>query len=58
VAENVKTCAHCGQQFSLGGSLYRDGVTYPLCHVTGQDCYHLVTVYGEEIGSRMSTPDL
>ena len=54
----VKTCAHCGRQFSIGGSIYRDGVTYPLCHVSGQDCYHLVTVYGEEIGSRMSTPDL
>lgn len=48
-----KTCAHCGKRFQVGGSLTRDGKTYPLCHPDeGLDCYHLVTVYGEEIGSR------
>lgn len=55
----MKTCAHCGKQFRIGGSLYRDGSTYPLCHPNeGLDCYHLVTVYGEEIGSRMSATDI
>lgn len=53
------SCAHCGTRFRYGGFLHRDGVTYPLCHPNeGLDCYRLVTVYDEEIGSRMSTPDL
>lgn len=50
----MKTCAHCGNQFDIGGSLYLDGVDYPVCHPDeGQDCYRLVTVYGEPVGSRM-----
>lgn len=49
----MKVCAHCGKRFKVGGSLYTGGVDYPLCHPDeGLDCYHLVTVHGEEIGSR------
>lgn len=48
-----KTCAHCGKRFEAGGSLFREGVDYPLCHPDeGLDCYRLVTVYGERIGCR------
>jgi hypothetical protein len=55
----MKTCAHCGKQFEVGGSLTIGGtlnkgsVTYPLCHPNeGGDCYRLVTVYGEPVGAR------
>lgn len=55
----IRVCAHCGQSFEVGGSLHTGGVDYPLCHPDdGLDCYHLVTVYGEEIGSRKDNPDL
>lgn len=56
---SYKACAHCGKRFEVGGSLFRDGVDYSLCHPDeGLDCYRLVTVYGEEIGSRKDKPDL
>lgn len=55
----AKSCAHCGKRFEVGGSLHTGGVEYPLCHPDeGLDCYHLVTVYGEEIGSRKGNSEL
>jgi hypothetical protein len=34
-------------------AIFVDGVEIPLCHPDlGLDCYHLVTVYKEPIGSR------
>lgn len=51
-------CAHCGRGLR-GFAVLADGS--PVCH-TGtvppqdepQDCYRLVTVYGESLGSRMA----
>lgn len=43
----------------MHGSIHKDGVNYPLCHPDeGLDCYHLVTVYGEKIGSRKDNPNV
>lgn len=50
---NVSECAHCGRPGPMHASLLRGGRTFPLCHPDdGLDCYRLVTVYGEPIGSR------
>ncbi|ASN69246.1 hypothetical protein 7S3_68 [uncultured Caudovirales phage] len=52
-------CDHCGRtmgDFAGGyGGMYKDGQHYNLCHPNGPDrpdCYHLVTVYREQIGAR------
>lgn len=46
-------CAHCGNEQQGYASVHKGGVNYPLCHPDeGLDCYHLVTVYHEPIGSR------
>ncbi len=52
-------CDHCGRTMGdfAGGSgrLTRAGTTFRFCHPNDPsrpDCYHLVTVWSEEIGSR------
>ena len=54
----MRLCDHCGREmgdFAGGfGSVSHDGRTYHLCHPNmpdRPDCYHLVTVYGQPIGS-------
>lgn len=40
----------------MGGLVYRGGTRFNLCHpneTNRPDCYHLVTVYGEQVGARM-----
>jgi len=59
----VKICDHCGRtcgDFAGGHSTISkivDGqwTTYDLCHPNEAgrpDCYHLVTVWGEELGAQ------
>jgi len=50
----MKTCAHCGEQFRHGASLTTPEGHWDLCHPDeGLDCYHLVTVWREPVGSRI-----
>lgn len=54
------TCDHCGRTAGdyAGGSAAAslgDGTEYRFCHPNEPDrpdCYHLVTVHGEQIGAR------
>jgi hypothetical protein len=61
----MKTCDHCGRQRQIMASLtHADGPRMYLCHPnqadhpiferngTNPDCYRLVTIYREPIGSR------
>lgn len=49
-------CDHCGKPQRGSAGMSRGGEDYVLCHPDdGLDCYHLVTVYGEPIGSRRGT---
>lgn len=55
----TKTCAHCGRNCGdhAGGMASVDG--QPVCHPNFSDrpdCYHLVTVYHEVLGSRRALP--
>lgn len=45
-------CGHCGEQMRGAASIG----DVPVCHPSwdGPDCYRLVTVYGEALGSRRS----
>ncbi|MEW2483610.1 hypothetical protein AB0876_28890 [Mycobacterium sp. NPDC049093] len=53
-------CDHCGTERHLrefGTRWPMGGSPQYLCHPNdGLDCYHLVTVCGEELGSRKSDP--
>lgn len=45
-----RKCAHCGRADVVCGTA--QGV--PLCHSgDGLDCYRLVTIYGERVGTRL-----
>lgn len=53
--EIVSNCAHCGRSFedqTGHGSVKGQVVCHPRIP-DGPDCYRLITVYGEEIGSRL-----
>ncbi|WP_433568039.1 hypothetical protein ACQP1O_43115 (plasmid) [Nocardia sp. CA-151230] len=59
IAERPFECDHCGRtagDFEGGASsMSRGGDSWRFCHPNVHDrpdCYRLVTVYGEEIGSR------
>jgi hypothetical protein len=53
------TCAHCGRTDTIMGSMSTASGRVQLCHAnkdgtkSDPDCYHLVTVWGEKLGSRL-----
>lgn len=54
----MKSCAHCGRKLpTLEGSIGRDWICHPDDpHLL--DCYRLITVYHEKMGSRMPKFDM
>lgn len=50
-----RTCTHCGRDLGDNESGWASIRSHPVCHPNvpdRPDCYRLVTVYGEDLGSR------
>ena len=56
----MSCCAHCGRTDTIMGHLSCGMVSVGLCQAepdgdrADPDCYHLVSVWGEKLGSRIS----